>query len=169
MDDRHTFAAGVNGKARLKAKGKRIKVPMEGFRFTIPYTVRVADINYGGHVSNAAVLSFFQDARIAYLAHLGSFSELDIGGGCGIILHEANVRYLAEMFLADVLEIGVRVKEMRNSSFIMEYRIERKGKVTTEGTTALAAFDYKARKARRLPEEFRIAVRAWEEGGIVYV
>ena len=44
---------------------------MEGYRFTIPYIVRVADVNYGGHVSNAAVLSFFQDARIAYLGHLG--------------------------------------------------------------------------------------------------
>jgi hypothetical protein len=80
---------------------------MNDYRFTIPYTVRVADVNYGGHVSNAAVLNFFQDARIAYLAHLGPFSELDIGGGCGIILPEAHVRYLAEMFLGDELRIGV--------------------------------------------------------------
>ena len=74
------------------------------YRFFIPYTVRVADVNYGGHVSNAAVLSFFQDARIAYLKQFG-YSELDIGG-CGLILPEAHVRYLAEMFLGDELRIG---------------------------------------------------------------
>lgn len=134
---------------------------MEGYRFTIPYIVRVADVNYGGHVSNAAVLSFFQDARIAYLGHLGPFSELEIGG-CGIILPEAQVRYLAEMFLGDQLTIGVRVTEVRNSAFVMTYRIERQGAATAEGTTNLVAFDYQARKPRRLPPAFREAVSVFE-------
>jgi YbgC/YbaW family acyl-CoA thioester hydrolase len=135
---------------------------MEGYRFVIPYSVRVADVNYGGHVSNAAVLSFFQDARIAYLGRLGSFSELEIGEGCGVILPEAHVRYLAEMFLGDELEIGVRVIELRNSAFVMAYRIERQGKPTAEGTTSMVAFDYRARKPRRLPEAFRQAVVQFE-------
>lgn len=127
---------------------------MHGFSFTIPYQVRVADVNYGGHVSNAAVLSFFQDARIAFLQALGGYSELDIGG-CGIILPEAHVRYLAEMFLGERLEIGVRVGEVRNSAFVLHYRIERDGVATTEGTTNLVAFDYTKRKPARLPETFR--------------
>ena len=135
---------------------------MEGFRFTIPYTVRISDINYGGHVSNAAVLSFFQDGRISYLGQLGPFSEMDIGG-CGIILPEANVRYRAEMFLGDQLEIGVRIDELRRSSFVMAYRIERKGEVTAEGTTGLVAFDYGRRKVQRLPEAFSRAATAFEE------
>jgi YbgC/YbaW family acyl-CoA thioester hydrolase len=131
---------------------------MESFRFTIPYTVRVADINYGGHVSNAAVLSFFQDARIAYFAHLGPFSELDIGEECGVILPEARVRYLAEMFLGEVLEIGVKITEVRNSAFVLAYRIERGGMATAEGTTSLVSFDYRVRKPRRIPPLFRKAI-----------
>jgi acyl-CoA thioester hydrolase len=138
---------------------------MNDYRFTIPYTVRVADVNYGGHVSNAAVLSFFQDARIAYLAHLGPYSELDIGSGCGIILPEAHVRYLAEMFHGDELRIGVRVTEVRNSAFVMAYRIERQGVATAEGTTHLVAFDYVARKPRRLPPDFRQAMKEFEGFG----
>jgi len=85
---------------------------MDGFRFTVPYRVRVADVNYGGHVSNAAILSYFQDARIAYLRRLGSYGELDIGD-CGLILPEAHVYYRAELFLDDELTIGVRVGELR--------------------------------------------------------
>ncbi|MEZ4600545.1 MAG: thioesterase family protein [Syntrophotaleaceae bacterium] len=135
---------------------------MDGFRFTLPYSVRISDINYGGHVSNAAVLSYFQDARIAYLKQLGSFSEMDIGG-CGIILPEAGVRYKAEMFLGDQLDIGVRIDELRRSSFVMSYRIERNGEVTAEGTTGLVAFDYGQRKVQRLPEVFCHAVRNFEE------
>lgn len=134
---------------------------MEDYRFTIPYTVRVADINYGGHVSNAAVLSFFQDARIAYLGHLGPFSELDIGG-CGIILPEAQVRYLAEIFLGEELEIGARITELGNSSFAMSYRIERQGTAVAEGVTRLVAFDYRTRRPVRLPGPFRQAVAEFE-------
>ena len=130
-------------------------VYMEGFRFTLPYQVRIADVNYGGHVANSAVLDFFQEARIAYLDNLGGFSELDIGGGCGIILPEAHVRYRAEMFHGDQLLIGVRVRDLSRSSFTMEYRIERDGEVTAEGETALVCFDYGMRKPRRLDAVFR--------------
>ena len=135
---------------------------MEGYRFTIPYTVRVADVNYGGHVANSAVLNYFQDARIAYLAHIGPYGELDIGESCGIILPEAQVRYLAEMFLGDSLEIGVRVREMRKSAFVMEYRIERGGEATAEGSTSLVTFDYRRRRPKRLPEAFRKAMSDFE-------
>jgi len=130
---------------------------MDGFDFAIPYAVRVADVNYGGHVANSAVLNFFQDARIAYLKHLGGFSELDLGNGCGVILPEAHVNYLAEMFIGDDLQIGVRVSKVSRSSFVLDYRIERAGEGTAEGWTSLVCFDYEARKPRRLPESFRDA------------
>jgi YbgC/YbaW family acyl-CoA thioester hydrolase len=135
---------------------------MEGFNFTIPYSVRVVDVNYGGHVANSAVLNFFQDARIAYLHKLGGYSELDIGNQCGIILPEAHVRYLAEMFLGDELVIGTKVKDVGRSSFKMEYRIERNGEVTAEGETTLVCFDYQNRKPRRLDAQFREKAEAFD-------
>jgi len=130
------------------------------YRFFVPYSVRVADINYGGHVSNSAVLNYFQDARIAYLKQFG-YTELDIGG-CGFIMPEAHVRYMAEMFLGDELRIGVRISEMRNSAFVMIYEIERCGTVTAQGSTNLVAYDYQVRKPRRLPEPFRDVVTLFE-------
>ena len=135
---------------------------MQDFRFTMPYAVRVADINYGGHVSNAAVLNYFQDARIAYLADLGPYSELDVGGGFGVIMPESHVRYHAEMFLGDQLLIGVRTQQIGRSSFELAYRIERAGTLTAEGTTPLVVFDYTARKPRRLPADFRQALSDFE-------
>ena len=135
---------------------------MDGFNFVLPYKVRIADVNYGGHVANSAVLNFFQDARIAYLDNLGGYSELDIGNGCGVILPEAHVRYKAEMFHDDTLLIGVRVCDLSRSSFKMEYRIERDGEITAEGETALVCFDYQKRKPRRLDSGFRDKVLAFE-------
>jgi YbgC/YbaW family acyl-CoA thioester hydrolase len=138
---------------------------MEGFNFTIPYTVRIADVNYGAHVANSAVLNFFQDARIAYLKHLGGYSELDIGNDCGIILPEAHVKYLAEMFHGDELLIGARIVDVSRSSFKMSYRIERHGQATAEGETVLICFDYEKRKPRRLNAEFREKIESFEVSG----
>jgi YbgC/YbaW family acyl-CoA thioester hydrolase len=136
---------------------------MTEFHFTIPYSVRVADVNYGGHVANSAVLNFFQDARIAYLKNLDGYSEMDVGGGCGLILPEARVKYLAEMFMGDELAIGVRIVELGRTSFRMSYRIERAGQVTAEGETTLVCFDYAARKPRRLDGEFVKRVEEFEK------
>ena len=138
-------------------------LPMTDFKFSIPYTVRVADVNYGGHVANSAVLNFFQDARIAYLNNLGGYSEMHIGGGCGLILPEAHVKYLAEMFMGDALVIGVKIVEVGRSSFQMAYRIERNGEATAAGETTLVCFDYAARKPRRLDGEFVKRVEGFEK------
>ena len=135
---------------------------MEGFNFTIPYSVRVVDVNYGAHVANSAVLNFFQDARIAYLKSLGDYSEMNIGNDCGIILPEAHVKYLAEMFLGDELVLGARVTNVSRSSFTMCYRIERDGEVMAEGETVLICFDYEKRKPRRLDAVFKEKVGAFE-------
>lgn len=134
---------------------------MEGYRFVFPYRVGIADINYGGHVANSAVLNIFQDARIAYLAELGPFSELDLGG-CGIIMPEAHVYYHAEMFLGDQLQVGVRGSGLRRSSILLLYRIERGGQLTAEGETPVVCYDYRNRKPRRLPDPFREALGQFE-------
>ena len=130
------------------------------YKFKIPYSVRVADINYGGHVSNAAVMNFFQDGRIAYLNNF-DFTELDIGG-VGIIIPEAHVRYLKEMFLGDILQVEVRINSMRNSSMVMQYQIVRDEEICVEGSTNMVAFDYDRRKSVRIPPLFRERVADFE-------
>ncbi|PLX98519.1 MAG: thioesterase [Desulfuromonas sp.] len=134
---------------------------MPDFKFSIPYSVRIADINYGGHVSNAAVMNFFHDARIAYLDHF-ECSEMDIGG-VGVIMPEAHVRYHKEMFLGDRLQIGVRIDSMRKSSFLMLYQICRDEEICVEGSTNIVAFDYDKRKTSRIPAQFRRRTADFEE------
>jgi len=135
---------------------------MEQFKFHFSYRVGVADINYAGHVANSAVLNFFQDARIGYLAALGPYSEIDLGG-CGIIMPEAQIFFRKEMFLGDQLIIGVKSKQLKRSGWVMEYRIERDGKLTAEGETPLVCFNYQTRKPCRMPNEFRAALTTFEK------
>lgn len=137
-----------------------MEVP-ENFLFHFPYRVGIADINYGGHVANSAVLNIFQDARIAYLAELGPFSEIDLGG-CGLILPEAHVYYRQEMFLDDRINVGVQVASLKRSSFLMRYRIERDGETTVDGETQLACYDYAKGKVCRIPADLRNAIEIFE-------
>ena len=134
---------------------------MDDFRYVFPYQVGIADINYGGHVANSAVLNIFQNARIGYLAQLGPYSELDLGG-CGIILPEAHLFFRAEMFLHEQLVIGVRCTEVRRSGFVLEYRVEREGVLTADGFTPVLCYDYQAGKVRRIPDAFRARLVAYE-------
>jgi acyl-CoA thioester hydrolase len=133
---------------------------MKDFKFTIPVTVRVAEINYGNHVGYQHFLSYFQESRIAYLRQLG-FSERDIGG-YGMIVSEVTCRYRRELFLGDLIDVGCRIPEMKSKAFIMEYRIEKMNTTCATGATTNLCFDYAAKKVVPLPGEFVAAVKAFE-------
>ncbi len=136
---------------------------MEDFSFSCTYRVGIGDINYGGHVSNAAVLTIFQEARLALLAHLGPFSEIEVGG-CGLIMPEAHLYYHQEMFHGDQLRICIRIETLKRSAFTLEYRIERDDKVTASGTTVLVCYDYQQRKPCRMPQLLRSALERFQAG-----
>lgn len=137
---------------------------MTDFHFSIPVTVRIGDINYGRHVGYQNYLLYFQEARIAYLSHLG-FSELDICG-TGMIVSEVTCRYRRELFLGDVIDVGCRISEIRSKAFVMEYRIARSGTVCATGATINLCFDYAAKKVVALPEPFAAAVRSFESATV---
>jgi len=116
------------------------------------YTLRVGDINYGGHMGNDRALLLFHDARLDFLAQLG-FSESNIGGP-GIIMSEAHVYFKKEAFRGDSLEVYVHVDDIREVSFVMHYSVLCRGAEVLRGNTRLIAFDYENRKVVKIPPAF---------------
>jgi acyl-CoA thioester hydrolase len=138
--------------------GPQERATAAGFRAC--YTVRIGDINYGGHLGNDKYLLLFHDARLAFLASLG-VSEKDIDGGAGLIMSEAHVRFLAEVFLGDELEVSVRPRDVQASRFALDYEVTRvgDGASVAGGYTAMAAFDYARLRVTKLPEAFQAALQ----------
>ena len=133
---------------------------MSEFEFSIPITVRIGDINYGNHVGYHIYLLYFQEARIAYLKHLG-FSEHDIAG-YGMVVASVECKYKKELLLGDEFRVECRITELKSKAFTMEYRIVRAQIIHALGMTVNLCFDRQAQKVARLPQAFIDAVRTYE-------
>lgn len=136
----------------------RVQIQMpEAILFTTTLTVRVADINYGGHVGNDTMLSLMQEARTQLYRSLGYTNELSFEGTVGQVVADASVVYKAETFLGDVLSIYIAVGEFSRYGFDLFYRVT-KDKETIEvaiGKTGIVCFDYAIKKVARVPESLR--------------
>lgn len=123
--------------------------------FKWPYRVNISDINYGGHMGNDKSLALFHEARIAFLKSIAC-TELNIGGGLGIIMKDAHVDFLAEVFHGDELKVKVSLGERKGLLFYLNYDVERTKdrKKVLKGKTGILAFNYQERKLAKTPESF---------------
>jgi acyl-CoA thioester hydrolase len=122
--------------------------------FTTEITVRVSDINYGGHVGNDTILTMMQEARVQFYNVLGFKDEISFAGHVGQIITDAAIQYKSESFLGDVLRIRIAVGDFNKYGFDMFYIIENKatGKNVAIGKTGIVCFDYEKRKIATIPE-----------------
>lgn len=138
----------------------RIKLEKpEKFVFSTEIDVRISDINYGGHLGNAAVLSVIHEARMRFLKSMG-FSETDVSDNCGLIMGDAAIVFKAEAFYGDRLRVDIAVQDMSALGFDIFYLMTKvpTGEETIRAKTGMVFFDYAAKKVRRGPERFSQSV-----------
>ncbi|WP_286239818.1 acyl-CoA thioesterase [Neptuniibacter halophilus] len=133
----------------------RIKIDMpENYIFSTELPIRISDINYGGHLSNDAMLSIVHEARIRFLNQY-HYAELDIEG-LGLIMTDSAIVYKAEGFHGDQLQIDVAVGDFNKYGCDIYYLISNK-KTAVEvahAKTGVVFFDYEKRKVSPIPEAF---------------
>ncbi len=130
---------------------------MKDYRFLHPIEVRYSDLDPQGHVNNARFLTFFEQARVSYLIHLGLFSKDQSFLDVGIIIADAKVTFLAPVYFGQDVRVGVRVSRIGNKSMTMDYQMidSADGKELATGSTTLVAYDYRGRQTITVPEEWR--------------
>jgi acyl-CoA thioester hydrolase len=123
--------------------------------FTTDITVRITDINYGGHLGNDALLSLIHEARVLFLRHYG-YSELNIEGR-SIIMSDVAIVYKTEAFQGDVLEFAVSAVDFHRFGCDLFYKIA-KGNPRSEvarAKTGIVFYDYKGKKLVETPPQFK--------------
>lgn len=133
----------------------RIQIDLpDTFLFSTELPVRIADINYGGHVGNDSILTIMQEARVIFYRSLGFKDEMNFEGTVGQIIADAAIQYKSESFIGDVLVVELAVADFNKYGFDMLYRISNKasGKEVARGKTGIVCFDYAKKKVASVPE-----------------
>ena len=135
----------------------KLKFPDENPLFTTTISVRIGDINFGGHVGNDAILSIVHEARVQMLASHG-YDELNAGGN-SLIMADVMIAYRGEAFYGDILAVKIYADEVSDRSFDLLYHIStpRQDKQTdiAHAKTGMACFNYETRKIAVMKEGLR--------------
>jgi acyl-CoA thioesterase FadM len=133
----------------------RIKLEMPSvYSFKTDLTVRITDINYGGHLGNANVLALIHEARVRFLKSYG-YSEVDVEG-YGTIMLDSVIVYKAQAFAGDVLQIEVAAGDFSRIGCDIFYRMTSKetGMEVALAKTGISIFDYQNQKCISPPDAF---------------
>lgn len=137
----------------------RVEVELpEHYCFHTELELLINHINYGGHLSNDAVLNLAQETRLRFLRQW-AYSELDIEG-CGILVADAAIVFRAEAFHGERVHIDLAVHNFTRCACEMLYRLRTETQELARVKTGLVFFDYQQRTVVAVPTRFRERVVA---------
>jgi acyl-CoA thioester hydrolase len=135
---------------------------VEGYSFSIPVRVRLAETDAQGVAHNAAYLVWFEIARVEYLrAFAGGYQALRDQGIEALVL-ESVCRYRIPTRFDDQLVVHTRCVGLRGARFRYEYAIVRGDELVADGRTEHACVDATTFRPTRVPDWLAEAIRAAE-------
>lgn len=131
------------------------------FKFVRPFKVIFRDLDGMRHVNHVVYLTYAEAARNEYWQLVTGIKDV---ADFDFVLAELSARYHAPAHLGDELLVGVRVTELRRSSWLMEHEItdEKTGKLIAEVFTAAVMFDTKANRSMPMSDLRRKQVEKYE-------
>jgi acyl-CoA thioester hydrolase len=129
--------------------------------FSHPIEVRFSDLDAMGHVNNAVVVSYMEQARFQWWrTFLGGrkFQEE------GFLIARAEVDYRVPILLGDDVRVELHCTKVGNSSFELTYRLTRGlgGDLMAEGKTVQVMLDFTTNR----PKPLLPATREWLEAQV---
>ncbi len=127
----------------------------EQYKYEYQTTIKIRDINYGGHLGNDALVGILHEARLDMLNKLDC-SELNLGDGkTGIIIADLAVNYKNQGYLFDEITVVLSIGELTKSSFRLFYKILKNNELIALAENGIVAFDYEKNAIAKVPEEFK--------------
>lgn len=137
---------------------------MTTFKFFHPIEVRYGDLDPQGHVNNSRHLTYFEQARIAYMIELGLFTKDQSFMEIGVILADVHIVYLAPIYFGEPIKAGVHNLKFGNKSMTWAQNIvdAKTGRELAKGEVVVVTYDYKDGKTINIPHEWREKIKAFE-------
>lgn len=142
----------------------RYNAAMTEFNFYHPLEVRYADIDAQGHMNNAKYLTFFEQARIHYLTHLGLFRREQSFDEIGIILADVHLTFLAPVTWQMPVSVGVKTSRIGNKSMTVLNSLfnAETGQEMARAEIVLVTYDYRSGQTLPVPAAWREKIRAFD-------
>jgi len=83
-------------------------------------SVRVDDINFGGHLDHAKLISLMHQARVQVFKKLG-VNELDCSGNF-MVMRNLEIKYSSQSYLNDLLEMDLEI-DINRVCVVINYEI----------------------------------------------
>lgn len=132
---------------------------LENYSIILDQRVAWGDMDAYGHVNNTIYYRYMESARILYFDALNIFDE-DIF----TVVSSNQCRYLKPLFYPDILKIGVRVEELRNSAMRMSYILwsNTQKDIVALGESVIVCVDKITMKKKSMPDNIRLKIREIE-------
>jgi len=115
-------------------------------------TPRISETNLAKHIGHHAIPIWFEEGFVDLIRLFVS----DQNDDPGIVMVNLNIDFIKEMYLGDDVEITTAVKEIRNSSFVLQQEVYQKQSLCARGTVTFIHFDYSTKKAKTIPDDIRL-------------
>lgn len=120
------------------------------FEFRCP--LRWSDLDAQGHVNNALVVDYLQEARVAFFRAGPASGLLD----SGVVVVKHQVEYLAPIdYSTDGLDVELVVAALGGARFEIAYLLRQGGRLVGRARTVLCPFDFGGNRPVRLPGDVR--------------
>ncbi len=137
---------------------------MTKIKFFHPVEVRYGDLDPQGHLNNAKYLTYFEQARVAYLVNLKLFEKSLSFLEIGMIIADVHLVFYKPVLWETPVMVGAAITKIGNKSFVFSQKIvhAETGDVFAEGEIIMVAFDYHREKTISLPAEWREKIKVFE-------
>lgn len=120
--------------------------------FDVEVPLRWSDLDAQGHVNNAAIVDYLQEARVAFLRS-GPASDL-LDSGVVVVSHQVEYRRAIEYADAGV-RVWLGVAGLGAARLTIAYDIFQEGELAVRARTLLCPFDFDAQRPMRIQPDHR--------------
>jgi len=137
---------------------------MSDFHFYHPIEVYYGDLDPQGHVNNAKHLTYFEQARVAYMIELGLFTRDQSFMEIGVIVADIHIVYFEPIHFGQNIKVGVRVVKLGMKSMRWEQPIinVETGKELAKGEVVIVTYNYREEKTIPIPQKWRETITQFE-------
>nr|WP_281363370.1 thioesterase family protein [Nocardioides perillae] len=121
----------------------------------LPLQVRFSDVDVYGHVNNVEYFTYFQEARVAYMAALAEEAGTSAAPG-SVVLAQCDVDYrVPVLFRPEPYDVRSRVAHVGRTSFVIENDLRDGDRSLATARVVLVGFDATTQRAAPLVEDYR--------------